>query len=322
MTPGSSVQELKQRVAATRPDFPARRQKLLYAGEVLEDTVCLRELGLQPEHFLVVIAVPTRRKSSSLPSSVAAATPSTAAGHGAEAGAAISAAATSRQAPGAQLNGGASVHEREPSRDAARTGDAGRDSVGTDAPPSCSLSEPLLATSSASEATAGRAASTASTADTGMGIGSGCSLGPADSAAALACQAAASEIQSQDALQLDWDWEAVFAQLSPEELAAVDRLAGLGFSRKRAFEALLACGGDEEYAAGCLFDGSLPQTALPDGFEDDAAEEDVAVDEVDEAAVQRLVGLGFRPEDALAALASCGFDEELAAGLLFESPLR
>ena len=57
--------------------------------------------------------------------------------------------------------------------------------------------------------------------------------------------------------------------LSHEEMAAVDRLCGLGFSRQAAAQAYLVCDKNEEAAANYLFDNGDEFGAGGDGFEHD-----------------------------------------------------
>jgi len=122
-------------------------------------------------------------------------------------------------------------------------------------------------------------------------------------------------------------------ELTADDEAAVERLAGLGFDRAWATEVYLGADRNENLAANILFeDMSAPYdgtgaTAAADGdghHEADDAIIDPAMLEArqlsadDEAAVQRLVGLGFDTDSALQAYLDCGMNEELAAGYLFE----
>jgi hypothetical protein len=57
-------------------------------------------------------------------------------------------------------------------------------------------------------------------------------------------------------------------QVTPEQLAAIERLQSLGFSQARAAEAYFACDKNEEFAANFLFESA---------FEDDNANMNQAV---------------------------------------------
>jgi UV excision repair protein RAD23 len=44
---------VKEAIAATKPELPAARQKLIHSGKVLKDTQVLSETGIAENEFLV-----------------------------------------------------------------------------------------------------------------------------------------------------------------------------------------------------------------------------------------------------------------------------
>eukprot|EP00451_Oxyrrhis_marina_P038789 CAMPEP_0204386974 /NCGR_PEP_ID=MMETSP0469-20131031/58681_1 /ASSEMBLY_ACC=CAM_ASM_000384 /TAXON_ID=2969 /ORGANISM="Oxyrrhis marina" /LENGTH=82 /DNA_ID=CAMNT_0051380277 /DNA_START=49 /DNA_END=294 /DNA_ORIENTATION=- len=54
--PTTQVSDVKQKIAESRPDFPADAQRLICAGKVLEDAKTLGDYAVKEGDFLVVMA--------------------------------------------------------------------------------------------------------------------------------------------------------------------------------------------------------------------------------------------------------------------------
>ncbi|CAJ1431886.1 unnamed protein product [Effrenium voratum] len=105
----------------------------------------------------------------------------------------------------------------------------------------------------------------------------------------------------------------------------------MGFPKDKVLECLRVAGNNEQQAVEYLL-GGLPRersrSPRRSSAEEDAAEapeEDAAgeepgrqVSESDQAAVSRLMALGFGQQQALEAYVACDRQEELAANFLFE----
>jgi len=77
--PGDTVQDLKAKVAALKPELPASQQKLVFSGKVLQDGATLSDSGIKDGDFLVIMVAKPKPAPGAAPSAASSAAPAAAA---------------------------------------------------------------------------------------------------------------------------------------------------------------------------------------------------------------------------------------------------